>query len=810
MKIPIYFFLFTSLFIIIFLLIFTNEIYPTIPSFLHFDIKQTKRATKGIIPTINHLYKHPGLNVIDTTTPQVPELFDKLLREIGYIDKTESNSYPALNSVLELEKIVGWDPIHSKFVNNSKIISLQTTGLGGMLQKCYSDKKIFLSYLLNGTKLEDIFDIVIPTIRDLDFLEAWKPFIKNFHIILIQDGDPKKILKIPEWADYELYNRNDIKQTLKDDSWIISEKDASIRNFGFLVSSKPFIWSVDDDCFPASHPNGNLVDAISEHAINLLTPSTPYFFNTVYDPYKPCVDFVRGYPYSLRRGVQTAVSHGLWMNMYDYDAPTQLLKVSERNDIYADITQTIPKGVLYPLCSMNVAFNKKLLGPAVMQGLMGVGQPWGRYDDMFSGWASKVVADHLELGTKSGAPYILHKKASNPFTNLAKEYMGLQWQEEIIRVFDSISFSKDSDNPSKVYLELANIVESRLSHLSPYFLRLADAMKKWVRVWDLRERNLLPLTPSRRNIKITSYSSRYHDCIKARESYSKIELRRWIHERARPQPHTLEIAVLRIGKWSNTTDFWNSVCAFSTEASSKNISRNVYLHVMEQFYQNIPEEFRDISIPQNMSDIISKFPDLKGRGDEKYIGIWNGDIIISDFILSISTNFLFAWVFEEDCRYSSRWSNLFDKHKNFDLVTWGKFNNSQFTNTAWWHLPKFYHGRWSTGNYSLEGAWTMGFGISVNLTRVICKNALEGTWNRNQEVNLPTSAIEMKMRIKYVEDQQMEWKCCHNYPANIAYRKFQDDDIGPSDFLYHKVWTVEMHGGYASPIDEKNSLPVIT
>jgi len=33
-----------------------------------------------------------------------------------------------------------------------------------------------------------------------------------------------------------------------------------------------------------------------------------------------------------------------------------------------------------------------------------------------------VVADHLGLGSKSGAPYIFHKKASNPFTNLAKEY----------------------------------------------------------------------------------------------------------------------------------------------------------------------------------------------------------------------------------------------------------------------------------------------------------------------------------------------------------------------------------------------------
>ena len=47
---------------------------------------------------------------------------------------------------------------------------------------------------------------------------------------------------------------------------------------------------------------------------------------------------------------------------------------------------------------------------------------------MFAGWASKVVADHVGMGCKSGAPYARHDKASNPFVNLEKEYMGLEWQ----------------------------------------------------------------------------------------------------------------------------------------------------------------------------------------------------------------------------------------------------------------------------------------------------------------------------------------------------------------------------------------------
>ena len=60
----------------------------------------------------------------------------------------------------------------------------------------------------------------------------------------------------------------------------------------------------------AKKPTGEDINALEQHVRNLLTPSTPYFFNTLYDPYVPGSDFVRGYPFSLRQGVPTAVSHG--------------------------------------------------------------------------------------------------------------------------------------------------------------------------------------------------------------------------------------------------------------------------------------------------------------------------------------------------------------------------------------------------------------------------------------------------------------------------------------------------------------------
>lgn len=84
----------------------------------------------------------------------------------------------------------------------------------------------------------------------------------------------------------------------------------------------------------AKDPSGKEINALEQHIKNLLSPATPFFFNTLYDPYREGADFVRGYPFSLREGAPTAVSHGLWLNIPDYDAPTQLVKPRERNTRY--------------------------------------------------------------------------------------------------------------------------------------------------------------------------------------------------------------------------------------------------------------------------------------------------------------------------------------------------------------------------------------------------------------------------------------------------------------------------------------------
>jgi reversibly glycosylated polypeptide / UDP-arabinopyranose mutase len=110
------------------------------------------------------------------------------------------------------------------------------------------------------------------------------------------------------------------------------------------------------------------------------------------------------------------------------------------------------------MCGMNLAFNRELIGPAMYFGLMGEGQPIGRYDDMWAGWCSKVICDHMGVGSKTGLPYVWHSKASNPFVNLKKEYKGIFWQEEIIPFFQQVTLSKETTDVCDLYLELAEKV----------------------------------------------------------------------------------------------------------------------------------------------------------------------------------------------------------------------------------------------------------------------------------------------------------------------------------------------------------------
>ncbi|CAN1142171.1 Probable UDP-arabinopyranose mutase 2 [Linum perenne] len=83
--------------------------------------------------------------------------------------------------------------------------------------------------------LKDELDIVIPTIRNLDFLELWTPFFQPYHLIIVQDGDPSKVIKVPNGFDYELHNRNDI-----DDDCFVSSSSTLVSGIWIVIGSFEF------------------------------------------------------------------------------------------------------------------------------------------------------------------------------------------------------------------------------------------------------------------------------------------------------------------------------------------------------------------------------------------------------------------------------------------------------------------------------------------------------------------------------------------------------------------------------------------
>lgn len=114
----------------------------------------------------------------------------------------------------------------------------------------------------------------------------WRPFFEKYHLIIIQDGDVTRKVDVPAGFDYELYTRTDIERILGPHASSISFRDSACRCFGFMVSKKRYIYTIDDDCFVAKDPSGEDINVLEQHIHNMLTPATPYFFNTLYDPFR--------------------------------------------------------------------------------------------------------------------------------------------------------------------------------------------------------------------------------------------------------------------------------------------------------------------------------------------------------------------------------------------------------------------------------------------------------------------------------------------------------------------------------------------
>ena len=248
------------------------------------------------------------------------------------------------------------------------------------------------------------------------------------------------------------------------------------------------IVTLDDDCYPLVHYYHERQDSVWHQGF--IKTHWERITNGVISPHDFWVTTIkherpRGLPYLKRskevHTINVVLNHGLWYNIPDFDARTQLGLTKTDGITGFEINQIIPKDTYYPMCGMNLAW-KSSATPALYFLLMGQknnSESWGfdRFGDIWAGIIFKKIADHLGYAIASGYPIIWHARASNVFANLKKEASGIEANETFWEVIDEIKLK--GQNFQECYLEIA----SKLSMKSAYWDTLKRAMKIWVNLF---------------------------------------------------------------------------------------------------------------------------------------------------------------------------------------------------------------------------------------------------------------------------------------------------------------------------------------
>ncbi len=168
-------------------------------------------------------------------------------------------------------------------------------------------------------------------------------------------------------------------------------------------------------------------------------------------------EFMRGFPYGVREEAEVVLSHGVWEGVADWDAPTQLVKGSHRPVEFPKAV--VPKGILFPVCAMHIAFKRRLL-PWIFQA------PWAmgvhRYDDILAGITSKRAIDENGWAAVTGYARVHHERASNVFKNLENEAPGIPLNEVYWQGDDSHPYFRVYEKKLKQWQEFLNEVQPEL------------------------------------------------------------------------------------------------------------------------------------------------------------------------------------------------------------------------------------------------------------------------------------------------------------------------------------------------------------
>lgn len=340
--------------------------------------------------------------------------------------------------------------------------------------------------------------VVIPTVRPeqyKSFLGAWEQLFKKHEVTLVTvwDGEVPGV-QVYDYSS-ESYPTLDYQQTLyATHKNLIYRYTDACRNLGFIVAAHlnpDYVLTLDDDVSPglSTLPIETSRDFINVQAILDLSDYDPIqahldvlqkrvslgWMSTAHD-----TDLVpRGVPYNIRDEAPVMLSHGVWVGTPDFDGETQLI-LESLHDGYKPVgipyslpyyVGPIPRGVLFPLCGMNVMVRKEAL-PYLYFAPMGVDTKildvpecgecgckdikeidysspnkkicpncdnssshtlrrplLNRFADIWMGISLKREFDRLGWACYTGGSTILHTRASDAKKNYEQEKLGREWNE---------------------------------------------------------------------------------------------------------------------------------------------------------------------------------------------------------------------------------------------------------------------------------------------------------------------------------------------------------------------------------------------
>jgi reversibly glycosylated polypeptide/UDP-arabinopyranose mutase len=342
--------------------------------------------------------------------------------------------------------------------------------------------------------------LVVPSIRE----GSWNRFVKEWsdvglfdHVdVILMEDNPSQTFKaeIPNAYVYH-YSWEDIDNVLGNRNWIIPRRSDTVRSFGYYMAWKlrdryKYVLTLDDDCYPPTqeadgfHYKDGAAGFIQLHKDAL--ENKPKWFNTL-TTVKP-----RGVPfYETGKLDNVVINHGLWTNVLDYDAPTQLVQPTPEK--FSFDSRIVPHGQYFPMCGMNVMWKNEqtvlmyhlLMGKksgATLEQL-----PFDRFGDIWCGIIAKKICDIKGLNIATGIPYIHHDRASNPFTNLKKEANGLEVNEKFWQYIDSFD-RQGGFSSAEFYEEMGHHIKdfAQYSEYAEYFRQLGEAMIVWAKLFQER------------------------------------------------------------------------------------------------------------------------------------------------------------------------------------------------------------------------------------------------------------------------------------------------------------------------------------